>query len=253
MSTKGKAYPYQLLEHREIMGVQDLMEESATQNYPLGSRLALNDGRVFRYSKAGAVALGVATIAASPILATERTDNLSVAAVVNAKQVTITAVATMTDDEYADGFLHVVNDTGQGLQYKIAGNEAITAGDDGIVYLHDPIKVALDITTDIIMTTSLYTGLIVPPGDNIIYGVGVPTIPVTALYYFWAQTKGIGMVLAGDSTGAGNTERQVWMSNAGASLSTAGGVAGTQLIGNMLFDSTDQVDTEYWPIVLDIE
>lgn len=162
----------------------------------------------------------------------------------------------MTKDQFAEGFAHIVNDTGVGLQYKIKGHDAVGAGSDVTINLYDPIVTALAATTDVILSSNQYRNVLLA-ADDLAFIIGVPTIPVTANYYFWAQSGGIGMVLQNGSTGVATTERECYADAAGgtdgAVLSTAASGAGIQKVGLHLFDTTDVVTTEYWPINLTID
>ena len=65
------------------------------------------------------------------------------------------------------------------------------------------------------------------------------------------------MALVTGSTGVATTERALSVDVAagvdGALISTAGGAAGSPVVAEHLFDSTDVVDTEYWPVNLLID
>lgn len=238
-----------------------LMQEfsSLPTNRKLGDVLRLDDGRVFRLALNGAVALAAGKLITSPLNFTEREDTITVAAAIGATSVTYTAVGTITADAYAGGLLRVVDGTGEGLQYKISGNDAITAAATGSIYLYDPIVTALDTTSDVIITKSKYSDTILAPADAIAKPLGVPVIPVTAAYYFWVQTWGDAICLfhgdAAASLGNAVTERACYLSDAtaGAFESPAGGIAGQVIIGEHLADSADAVDTEYHAINLRLD
>lgn len=249
---------WQLLSHREMVMAQGIMQESETQRLALGSKLELNDGRIFRYCKNGAVALAAGKTLQAVILGTERDDAVNAAAAVakGATSVVITAVVTVAADDWAEGFLHIVNDTGEGLQYKIKSNTAAAIASDYTVTLYDPIITALAATTDVILSKSPYAGVLLA-ADDLSLCMGVSTIPVQASFYFWSQTGGVGMVLQNGSTGVATTEREVYMDVAGgtdgAALSTAAGAVGKQQIGYHYFDTLDVVSTEYWPVMMTID
>lgn len=241
---------WQITDHKEMPGDQNILQESSTQKYPLGTRLGLEDGRVFHYALAGSSALAAGKLVGSPITAAEREDTITAAVAKGATTATHTAVGTITKNQYRDGLYCVVDGTGQGLQYKIKSNDAIAAGSTGTITLHDPIVTALDTTSDVILLPNPYNAVTLNP-DVVRLTLGVPPIPVTASYYFWLQTWGIATVLCGDSTGNAATER--WChpaTSTGEFLTTAGGIGGTQIIGYALFDSTDYVDGDYMPIYL---
>ena len=244
---------WSILDHREVdPSLQWHMQESETQKYPLGARLAYTDGRVFRYTENGAVALAAGKINSCVDDGAEREDTLTVAAAAGARQVTYTAVGTITENQYAGGILCVVDGTGQGLQYKIESHLAITAAATGVINLYDPILTALDTTTDVMLVKSPYKSVVVAP-DQIVLPTGVAPIPVTASYFFWNQTRGLAPVLAEDSTGDAATERICTLGTSAGVLTTAGGAPGAAIIGRLYFDSLDQVSGDYGPIFLTIE
>lgn len=250
---------WQKVSHVEMPGKQGIMQESETQLFPLGRLIALDDGRKFRYSKAGGVALAAGKMTGSPLVATERDDTVNggVAISRNATSFTQTAVGTITENQFKDGFACMVSDTGLGLQYKIKGNTAASGTAETIVSLYDPIVTPTGTTTSCILVLSPWTGLIITP-DDVIMATGVPTVPVTESYYFWSQTGGMAMCLMGSSTGVATDERTLKIDVAanvdGALDSTAGiTTTGLQIVGIHAFDSTDCVDTDYWPVWLTID
>lgn len=251
---------WQIIDHKEAIAEQGIMEESSTQKMPLGYKLSLADGRRFRYCENASVALAAGKLVGSPLLATQRDDDINAAAVVaigaTSFLFTEAGLGAVAIDDFKDGFAHIMNDTGKGLQYKIKSNTAAVLSADFTVNLYDPIVTALATTTDVILTKSLYANLILAP-DDVLYIVGVPTIPVTADFFFWAQSGGLAMVLINGSTGTATTESE-WHADVaagtdGAALGTAGGAGGKQQLGYHAFDNTDAVSTEYWPIMLTID
>jgi hypothetical protein len=249
---------YQTVAHTELPGNQGIMSESETQQYPLGRLLHLDDGRKFRYARAGAVALDPGKMTGSPLAASERDDtvNGAVAIAANAITFTQTAVGTITLNQFKDGWACMVDDTGEGIQYKIKGNTAATAGNESTVELYDPIVTATGTTTSCILVASPWTGLILTP-DDVIKATGVPTRAITANYYYWTQTGGLATCLMGSSTGVATDERNLRVDVAaavdGALDSAAVTTAGVEIVGHHVFDSTDCVDTEYWPVWLTID
>ena len=238
---------------------QGIQEENSVQQYPLGFRVPLSDGRVFRYTENGGVALAAGKLVSPPLDFLERRDNITVAAPQFATQVTHTAVGTITANQYQDGFLCVVNDAGEGIQYKIKSHPAIAAAAAGVITLYDGIITALTTSSDIMLIPSLYKDVRLNP-NTICKTVGVPPIPVTLDYFFWTQTWGQALVLCGDSLGDLATER--WCqpaSTTGEFVSTATGVPGTEIIGQQMAAgtgstaaATNVVDGEYFPIYLTI-
>ena len=231
---------------------QGIYEENSVQQYPLGFRVPLSDGRVFHYTENASTGLAAGKLIGSPLVFTEIERTITAAAAQFATQVTYTAVGTITSNQYQDGFLCVVDGTGEGLQYKIKSHPAIAAAATGTITLYDGIITALDTTSDVMLLPSLYKDVILNP-DVVLKTLGVPPIPVTADYFFWTQTWGQAMVLCGDTLGDAATER--WCQPAAATgefVSPAGGVPGTEIIGFQMGNNQNVADTDYFPIYLTI-
>ena len=237
---------------------QGLYTQSSVKQHDLGTRRPLNDGRVFYYCKNGAGALAPGKLCCGAVNITERDDALHAAAIapVGTTQITVTLVGAVTADQFADGFLAMINDDSQGCQYKILTHPA---GDtvDIVITLADPIRVATSATTDALLLKSVFKDVILN-ADEASFTIGVnPGMQdlaagnVTIGNYFWAQTWGPALVLCGDSTGTVTKERVCFPdSTTGEFLTTTGGPVGDQTIGYMIYDGNDVVDTEYHQIML---
>jgi len=199
--------------------IEAVKECSATQQHPLGTRLVLNDGRVFHYAKNAAVELAVGKLCCSPALeGDEEVDMPPDAAVTTAaNSATIiatmsTAAATIAKNRFADGYMYVNTGTGAGQVVKLASAYGSTGNDAGgsstgatvAVYFDDGefLSVALD-------TSSSKVGLCQNPYSDVVVcptyaayattnrPAGVPLCTVTASYYFWLQTWGPVPILMG--------------------------------------------------------
>jgi hypothetical protein len=181
-------------------------KESASQEFALGTRLELWDGRVFRYAKNGAVALGAGKMTQS-VGPTAHHENIATG-VVSAIGATTVGIATtlstaMVLNEYAEGWLVINDATGEGQCYQIKGNDAGTTGN---IYLWDGLVVALATTSEFTLIRNRHRGVVVFPTTAASTAAGVPLIAVTAAYYFWAQVKGPAPLLvdSGDTVVIGN-------------------------------------------------
>lgn len=168
-------------------------EESATQNYVLGSKLVMNDGRIFRYCKAGAVALVKGFMCQGPAVATQYTDEVQtghgIAAGLSAGNILITAGATPAANLFAQGWLVVNEGTGIGQVRKI-----LTSGSHATIIpvtFTPALEAAIAVTDDCSLIQSPYMATIVmPTATPTNVAVGIPPIAVTAAYYYWSQTAG---------------------------------------------------------------
>lgn len=190
---------------------QGIYEESATQKAALGTRLALPDGRVFRYAYNAGTAINRGLLVGPDVSAVcqAETDNSIVAAGVGATTVDIT-IASVTANQFQGGYLHITDDTGEGYTYRIKSNDATggAAGSGKVRFtLYDGLVAALDTTSDFAITGCLYNNTVIfdAAGGTDLIVSGVTPITVTANYYYWLQTAGVCTVLANGAMTAGET------------------------------------------------
>lgn len=201
----------------------DVKECSATQNHPLGTRLVMNDGRVFHYALNAGTELAVGKLVCSAaLLPDEEVDLTPVAATdctTSMKQASIavtysTGAITCAKNRFADGYMFVNVGTGAGQSARLAsaydavGNDAggSSAGATVEVYFADEnyLSVALDTSSSKVgLCANPYSAVVICPAQAAyaITGVpvGVPVSTITASYYFWLQTWGPCPVLMGNT------------------------------------------------------
>lgn len=178
---------------------QGIHVASATQREAIGTLRMTRDGRCFRYSKNGGVAL-VAGHAVMPAANDTDLQNEAAgaagAAAVGATAITFTAagVKTLAADYFKGGTLSVIDGAGQGHTYMIEGSAAVTASATILLTLAEPLRYAIvaadewDLAPHPNMGTVVTTGVTVPC-------VGVAHIAVPIGYWYWAQTRGPVAVL----------------------------------------------------------
>lgn len=183
---------------------QGIYEESATQNFHIGTKLVYGDGRIFRYTKNAAIALSKADMTQCQVVETkthEITQSDGVFAVGDTQlAVTITGSGTFVKDEFAQGWFLVNKGTGIGDIYKVLASHlsyetggARGAGvDDTImnILLETPIRTATALTSEASLIPSRWYDVVVFPTAHTGLATGVPLIDITASYYFWSQTGG---------------------------------------------------------------
>ena len=187
--------------------------ETSDQRQKLGTRATTPDGRVFYYARNGSAAIttaGMIVDAGTALTANAHDMDVPATAAHSVGDTTVSLEVPTTDltkDQYADGYLIFNDGPGEGEVYRIKSHPAHDASDDNtcIFTLDEPdgIRTAL--------TTSSLAGLIVNPyaavkiidGDGTMEtgALGVTTIPMTASYYGWVQTAGIGSVAIGAAVG----------------------------------------------------
>ncbi len=182
---------------------QDFFETSITPKYNTGTRYVLDDGRVFRYARAGAVALAAGEIQTSPAFGgSSATVQADLTAAVNAEGAIRVTFTTATDaitlNQFAGGYLAVSDggaSIGQGEMYKIVGNAAGAAG--ALVFeLDRPLTTAWTTSTRVSIMTNPYNLVVQSPVTTAIgMPVGVPMIATPINYYCWLQTWGMACCL----------------------------------------------------------
>jgi hypothetical protein len=157
-------------------------------------------------------------------------------------------LASQTKDQYAGGYFITTDDTGEGYTYRVRGNTATDTPTSGNfrLELYDPVKVAVDNTTDFSLVGSLYSNLEQNTSrtDCAIAGI-LQTSVDSAGDFAWVCTHGVtavktnsttsvgGAITPAEST-AGSVERQIQ----GNATQTAGNWISDPVIGWML-DTAD--------------
>lgn len=177
--------------------IPDPFSESATQLFPLGSKLEYGD-RQFRYAhiyNGGGVAAGVTL---ENIAATAHHRDLLVAAAASAgaKSITVTLGGTeATADYYNEGYIHINDVTGQGQLLRIKDHPAADASATLVLTLYDPLKTAITTSSKADLISSNYKSINTAATTHVGVIVGVSTIAMTANNYGWIQTSGPCSVL----------------------------------------------------------
>lgn len=188
------------------LGVQGLFTTSSTQLLPLGTTVALGDGRKFVYSKAGAVALAagkltqapapVSTHAGCAVVSTSQSPQKTLTSQYDIVTLTLGSTNDVTANQYAEGYLLVVEGTGVGQFAKIKTHPAATASTNLKVTLYDDINVNLSASdTKVTLVYHPQAATIVAPTTLTGQLAGVPPVAVAIGYYFWNQVKGLASLL----------------------------------------------------------
>jgi hypothetical protein len=182
------------------ISAQDLFTPSTVQQHALGEKTFSNDGRGFRYAKAGAVALIPGDVQQSPAIVANHV-NLTPTAVsaVGDTTVTVTLGATAaTANQYAGGYLVVEKGTtGAGQTLKIKSHPAANSSATLLVTLEDAFVTATSGTITVSLVANLYNGVIQTPVTTLTgTPVGVTVYPIAAGSFGWICTEGVTGVKA---------------------------------------------------------
>lgn len=179
---------------------QDLYTFSTVQQHVLGEKAFSNDGRTFRYVKAGAVALVPGDVQQSPAIVANHV-NLTPTAVaaVGDTTFTVTLGATAaTANQYAGGYLVIEKGTtGAGQSLLIKSHPAAALSTTLTLTLSDSFQVATSGTVTASLVQNLYNGVIQTPVTTLTgtpVGVAVGAIPAAS--FGWICTGGVTGVKA---------------------------------------------------------
>jgi len=194
-------------------GDEKVTSTSKIGGNPVGTRMELPDGKVFRLTKNGATALVAGKLYEGPDVEANTILHKSLlvpnAAAVGATQVLVTMAGTvLVADVFADGQLTINSSigTGIGYTYKIKSHDAATTTTGTVtvkLYENDTIKVALEAgTTKVSLRKSPYDGAILTTGNTVGTNtlVGVSCATAAASSYCWLQRRGPAAVFTDNTT-----------------------------------------------------
>lgn len=251
---------------------QGIYEQSDTQNFPLGYRLDMGDGRVFRYAHfiaavatAGKlcapqtstqiVADGAATAIKSSAAAAADYASTDVVSTIYLKD-TDKFTAAHSDDILAGGYFQILDNphdtTGEGQQYRIRSHAYTAATSLMRVDLYDTLVCNLGSEAQIAVTGCMYRGLMTATyGGTASVPQGVNVRAMTAGYYGWLQTWGPTPVLCDASAGTAAQGTIATLSDgvAGAAQPLSGGFLKTEVSEGMVTQDLDFTQAIVDPIV----
>ncbi len=239
---------------------------------PLGTQLVMQDGRKFRFSQAGGVALVVGnTIQSAAILSTDidmtpLTGTLPTGfgggGTVGDRGITFThGAATTIINFFAEGFITVTITPGIGDAYKVASHIALAsaaAGDQVNLWPGHAIRRALTSSSRVTLTQHPYGNVIQVPVTTLTgipVGVAVAAMAAnttaTNLSSGWIQTRGLANVLTNGTLIIGEPATVPPTGVGGACSPYAAGAAETGVqIGTVL---SVEATTQASPIFLTID
>jgi hypothetical protein len=206
---------------------QDIQVVSATRLEQIGAVAMSEDGRIFRYSQAGATSLTAGSIVvAAPLTANSNALVIPAQSALNlapgSLSFNVTNGATaVTQNQFAEGFVEVLGALG-GYAVRIAGNTAAAGAGNIVLTLGEPLTGALVAGTNTVnLTASPYVGVIASTTLSLPVGVVRTALPAT--YFGWLQTYGHCLIAATGAIVKGAGISQDSATTAG-NVATASGV-----------------------------
>ena len=177
----------------------DSRDQSTTQKHPLGAVARGGDGSLYRYVKAGAVALVPGNSIQSPAIVVNHLALTPSAAAIGATTVVATLGATAAAANlYAEGWVQVDTTPGNGFRYRVASHAAVLSA--GVItatlYPDDPITVALTSSSRVGFIQNPFNGVIQTPittATGTVVGVACSALAIAN--FGWVQTHGMAAAL----------------------------------------------------------
>lgn len=231
----------------------DQFANRATTSLPLGTIMELPDGREFVHARAGAVDLEPSKVMQQAVkVSGHEVDMVTAAAAVGATEVTVTPITNnVTANQYAQGYLFVNDEAGEGHCYKIKSHPAITATSTGVITLEDEdgIQVALTSSSQTGLRKHPCDGALVAPTTETGSVIGVTVCAVTAEYYCWLLRKGTGTVLTNGTAVVGEPVTRSTAVAGAVSPYNEDGTTNLKVLGDV---ETVGADAEYSLVNFDI-
>lgn len=190
-----------------LLNQGDIYTQTADKRHPLGTRGYTRDGRVFRYSKAGAADLSVGLLMCSPVTPSDEAIDELFSSDYETPTTSSTVIYLSTGTSlttagyYNDGFCWICDGTGEGQIIQIKSDAGATTAAADVFptfypYEEDKLTATVTTSSEIGLVKNQYDGIIVRP-DSAATSVprGITPRAVTTLYYFWLQTWGMCPVL----------------------------------------------------------
>ena len=236
---------------------ESVYKQSTTKTRMLGTRWALEDGRVYHYAQAGgAITIGrvVGHIAKPSAFITDVTPSTATPRTTaqwdsGTRTISIATTASATTsihvwpNRYDDGYMWVTDQAGEGQMLQVKSHAVSTSVADTdvafTIYDEELLTVALTTATQFGLCENLYKNVVIHTGTTAGGpALGVAPRAVTSAYYFWLQTWGLCPVKNGSVLPLAGEAVRVINSTGGDTALT--GVAGsiypagaTKLINNL--------------------
>ena len=181
---------------------------TAGERFPVGTLGTTQDGRWYRFARAGASTLVPGNVVVGPAPVTNNVDNTAAATAAGATSTTFTIGATaITQNQYKDGWLSVSVTPGAGYLYGLRDHAAVASAGSA-TWAFSPgesVQVAFTTATRLDLIANPFRGVIQCPATTIgSVPIGVAVSAPTSGQYCWIQVEGAANVLTAGTLIVGN-------------------------------------------------
>ena len=189
------SYPSIVLHGDE--GEQFAVYAATDQRWPLGTQLVMQDGRKYRFARAGGATLVIGDLLTAAANASSDVDVTAIAAAVGSRGPTAITTNPTVVNRYAEGYMNVSVAPGAGQVYCIDNHLAgTTAAITFNLAAGHAIRVALTTTSRLDFIANPYKSVIQAPVTTTTAApVGVAVSAPTTTKHCWIQTAGMASVL----------------------------------------------------------
>ena len=170
----------------------DPYAESATQEWPLGTKLEYGE-ETYRYSLCGGTGVEIGALVQAVVPLAGHINEVCGSSAIGDTTLDFTPNTATTDDlaanELARGYVYIYDGAGEGAKYLVKSHPAIVGAVSGVLTLYDPIRIA---TAGLVATVihNKFRAFIIHPSPPTAMVLGWTVAAVTANLYCWLQTKG---------------------------------------------------------------
>ena len=205
--------------------LKDVYKTSATKVLPLGTRMVLPDGRVFRYAKNDSTELAKGKLCATCSQNAGDVIDMVLDAAIPVGDVSTVGVDKVSSvdwaaDDFKEGYLYVNDAAGEGQIWQVKASAACgTSSGAAATITVEPESYCVTALTSSAskmgIVKNIYDDVRVKPaldGDTLLgVPVGVPIVTIAASRYFWIQTWGpcpvltVGTLRVAEQAGIGTS------------------------------------------------
>jgi len=188
---------------------------AASQRWPFGTALRAQDGRMYRFARAGGATLVIGDLLTAAANVANDVGRTGIAAAVGSRAPTLTMGGATTANLYAEGYWQNSVTPGGGDSYVIDNHLAGTTAVAFNLAQGHAIRTAITTTTRVDLIQNPYKGVIQTPVTTTTAApVGVAVSAPTTTLHCWIQTQGMASVLTSGTVVLGSPVNNIQVAGA---------------------------------------